>query len=77
MPLYTAVMTYIGFYILGILGYLHQLLFTPKVATERHRDVSGIVNLSNLSTNNIFYKISFNTQLEIMLELVGTEYLVL
>lgn len=40
VPLYTAVMTYLGFYILMILGYINQLFFTPKVATERHRDVS-------------------------------------
>lgn len=42
VPLYTAVMTYLGFYILMILGYINQLFFTPKVATERHRDVSKI-----------------------------------
>lgn len=38
VPLYTAVMTYLGFYMLMFLGYLNQLLFTPKVATEKHRD---------------------------------------
>ena len=43
VPLYTAVMTYLGFYILMILGYINQLFFTPKVAVEKHRDVSLIV----------------------------------
>ncbi|KAK6640651.1 hypothetical protein RUM44_012348 [Polyplax serrata] len=38
VPLYTAVMTYLGFYILMILGYINQLFFTPKVAVEKHRD---------------------------------------
>ncbi|KAJ9593702.1 hypothetical protein L9F63_014750, partial [Diploptera punctata] len=40
VPLYTAVMTYLGFYLLMFLGYLNQLLFTPKVAREQNRDVS-------------------------------------
>jgi len=40
VPLYTAVMTYIGFYLLVILGYLNQMLFAPKVAKESGRKVN-------------------------------------
>lgn len=42
VPLHTACFTYLGFYLLMILGYINQLFFTPKVATEKHRDVSLI-----------------------------------
>lgn len=38
VPLHTACFTYLGFYLLMILGYINQLFFTPKVATEKHRD---------------------------------------
>ncbi|PSN48068.1 Serine palmitoyltransferase 2 [Blattella germanica] len=38
VPLYTAMMTYLGFYLLMLLGYLNQLFFTPKVAREQNRD---------------------------------------
>ncbi|GFG39156.1 hypothetical protein Cfor_06464 [Coptotermes formosanus] len=38
VPLYTAVMTYLGFYLLMFLGYINQLFFTPKVAMEKNRD---------------------------------------
>jgi hypothetical protein len=40
VPLYTAVMTYLGFYLLMFLGYLNQLFFTPEVAIEKNREVS-------------------------------------
>lgn len=41
VPLYTAVMTFIGFYMLMFLGYLNQLCFSPKkVAAEKNREVS-------------------------------------
>jgi hypothetical protein len=40
VPLYTAVMTYLGFYLLMFLGYINQLFFSPKVAMEKNRDVS-------------------------------------
>jgi hypothetical protein len=40
VPLYTAVMTYLGFYLLMFLGYFNQLFFTPKVAMEKNREVS-------------------------------------
>ncbi|XP_021929475.1 serine palmitoyltransferase 2 isoform X1 [Zootermopsis nevadensis] len=38
VPLYTAVMTYLGFYLLMFLGYFNQLFFTPKVAMEKNRE---------------------------------------
>lgn len=38
VPLHTACFTYLGFYLLMILGYINQLFFTPKVATEKHRE---------------------------------------
>lgn len=38
VPMHTACFTYLGFYLLMILGYINQLFFTPKVATEKHRD---------------------------------------
>lgn len=38
VPIYTALMTYLGFYILMFLGYINQLFFTPAVATEKHRE---------------------------------------
>ncbi|GLG98501.1 Serine palmitoyltransferase 2 [Gryllus bimaculatus] len=45
VPLYTAVMTYLGFYLLMFLGWLNQLLFTPNVAREQNRE--GYVPLYN------------------------------
>ncbi|XP_063699304.1 serine palmitoyltransferase 2 [Culicoides brevitarsis] len=38
VPLITACLTYLGFYLLMILGYINQLFFAPKVAKEEHRD---------------------------------------
>lgn len=38
VPLITACLTYLGFYLLMILGYVNQLFFIPNVATEKHRD---------------------------------------
>ncbi|EDV29943.2 uncharacterized protein Dana_GF18993 [Drosophila ananassae] len=38
VPLHTACLTYLGFYLLMILGYINQLLFVPKVATEKNRE---------------------------------------
>ncbi|KAH8265048.1 hypothetical protein KR038_005323 [Drosophila bunnanda] len=43
VPLHTACLTYLGFYLLMILGYINQLLFVPKVATEKGRE--GYVTL--------------------------------
>ncbi|ALC38269.1 lace [Drosophila busckii] len=43
VPLHTACLTYLGFYLLMILGYINQLLFVPKVATEKKRE--GYVTL--------------------------------
>lgn len=42
IPLVAACLTYMGFYFLMLLGFLNQLLFTPKVATERNREVSHL-----------------------------------
>ena len=47
VPLYTAVMTYLGFYLLMILGYINQLFFTPKVATDTLLDFIIIFFLMN------------------------------
>lgn len=38
VPLYAAVMTYLGFYILMFLGYINLLFFTPKVKEEKNRE---------------------------------------
>lgn len=40
MPFVTACLTYMGFYLLMLLGLINQLLFTPKVAKEKYREVS-------------------------------------
>ena len=45
VPLFTAVTTYMGFYLLVVLGYLNQFLFAPPVAKERNR--KGYVPLYN------------------------------
>lgn len=37
--LFTAFMTSLGFYILMFLGYVSSLLFTPKIAKEKNREV--------------------------------------
>jgi serine palmitoyltransferase len=31
-------LTYLGFYLLMIIGYINQLFFVPKVASEKDRD---------------------------------------
>lgn len=38
IPMLVACLTYMGFYFLMLLGFLNQLLFAPKVATERNRE---------------------------------------
>lgn len=43
VPLHTACLTYLGFYLLMILGYINQLMCAPKVAKEEHRE--GYVTL--------------------------------
>lgn len=35
VSLYTAIMTYLGFYLLMFLGYINRLFFIPKVAKEK------------------------------------------
>lgn len=42
IPMLAACLTYMGFYFLMLLGFLNQLLFSPKVATERNREVSHL-----------------------------------
>ncbi|XP_015600743.1 serine palmitoyltransferase 2 isoform X1 [Cephus cinctus] len=37
VPFITAALTHLGFYILMFLGFINQLLFTPKVAQEQNR----------------------------------------
>ncbi|XP_011268270.1 serine palmitoyltransferase 2 isoform X1 [Camponotus floridanus] len=37
VPFITAALTYLGFYILMFLGFINQLFFIPKVATEKNR----------------------------------------
>lgn len=44
IPLMAACLTYLGFYFLMLLGFLNQLLFTPKVATEKNRQVLRLLN---------------------------------
>lgn len=39
VPLITAALTHLGFYILMFLGFINQLFFVPKVATEKNRQV--------------------------------------
>lgn len=51
IPLVAACLTYLGFYFLMLLGFLNQLLFTPKVATEENRQVLSLLNsLNGLTT---------------------------
>lgn len=40
IPFLTACLTYSGFYVLMLLGFLNQLLFKPKVAKEQNREVN-------------------------------------
>lgn len=41
-PYVTACLTYVGFYILMLLGFLSQFLYKPKVAIEKNREVSEV-----------------------------------
>lgn len=45
IPLLAAILTYLGFYFLMLCGYLNQLLFKPKVAIEKNREVSEHVTI--------------------------------
>lgn len=42
IPMLAACLTYLGFYFLMLLGFLNQLIFPPKVAKERNREVSHL-----------------------------------
>jgi len=39
VPFVTAALTHLGFYILMFLGFINQLFFVPKIATEKNREV--------------------------------------
>lgn len=41
IPILVACLTCLGFYTLMLLGFLNSLLFKPKVATEKNREVSN------------------------------------
>lgn len=56
VPLHTACLTYLGFYLLMILGFLNQLFFTPKVATEKDRKV---ISNSLLILGKIKFQVNF------------------
>lgn len=43
IPLIVACLTYMSFYFLMLLGCLNQMIFPPKVATERNREVSHLI----------------------------------
>lgn len=51
--LLTAALTHLGLYLLMFLGFVNQLLYKPKVATERNREVS--INATILSQPNILF----------------------
>ncbi|XP_018299962.1 serine palmitoyltransferase 2 [Mycetomoellerius zeteki] len=38
VPFITAALTYLGFYFLMFLGFINQLFFVPKIATEKNRE---------------------------------------
>lgn len=42
IPMLVACLTYVGFQFLMLLGFLSQLIFPPKVAIERNREVSHL-----------------------------------
>ena len=46
IPLYVAVLAFMGFYILLLLGYISQLLFPPQVAKEKNRKVNIVTIIS-------------------------------
>ncbi|KPI96916.1 hypothetical protein RR46_05041 [Papilio xuthus] len=46
--LVTAALTHLGLYILMLLGFVNQLLFRPKVATERNREFAGGPRVSHM-----------------------------
>ena len=39
IPLLTAATTFVGFYLMLLMGYVSSLVFTPKVAREKNRKV--------------------------------------
>jgi hypothetical protein len=54
IPLLTAATTFIGFYLMLLMGYVSSLLFTPNVAQEKNRKVNlpeKYQFISNLAIN--------------------------
>jgi len=57
IPLLTAATTFIGFYLMLLMGYVSSLLFTPKVAQERNRKVFFFsINAHNYLIINFLFK---------------------
>lgn len=54
IPLHVAFLAYMGFYILMLLGFISQLLFSPQVAKERNRKVNIITILVPTCVHIIF-----------------------
>lgn len=40
----TACLTYLGFYVLMLIGYVNQLIVRPNIESEKNRDVSPSMN---------------------------------
>lgn len=51
MSFYTSIMASLGFYFLIFIGLINHVIFTPKVASEKNREVK-----TNLFTYIIFNK---------------------
>lgn len=51
VPLITACLTYLGFYVLMIIGYVNQLFVKPNLESEKHRDVSVLTEISATNEN--------------------------
>lgn len=45
MPFYTTIMAFLGFYCLIFIGLVNHVIFTPKVATERNREVKIVLEI--------------------------------
>lgn len=50
IPLLTAATTFIGFYLMLLMGYISSIVFTPKVARENNRKVRASLQI-RLSMN--------------------------
>lgn len=56
IPLLVACLTYLGFQFLMLLGFLNQLIFPPKVAIERNREVSHLEMAQFRPISNAIYQ---------------------